>query len=129
MVEVASGLVAAVETEVAPQNMLRNKALAYRRYVKWYTHVHKNVNAFRLFLGVNGTTVFRDLLLNQGLDWYMQLLTPIMPHFSDRISIDILVQYIVNAYLGLLKFYLGNGKKYSPEYMAEQMLNITMGGA
>lgn len=82
-----------------------------------------------MFLGVNGTTAFRDLLLNQGLDWCMQLLTPIMPHFSDRISIDILVQYIVNAHLGLLKFYPGNGKKYSPEYMAEQMVNITMGGA
>lgn len=128
MVELASGLVAAIETEGAPENMLHNKSIAYRRYLKWYTHVHKNANAFRLFLGVNGTTVFRDLLLKQGLDWYMNFLSSIMPRYSDRVSIDILVHYLINAHMGLLEFYLGNGKKYSPEYMAEQMVNITMAG-
>lgn len=127
MREVAYGLVKAVETEGAPQEMLRNKALAYRRYRKWYTHVHDHYDEFRLLLGVNGTARFRDLLLKQGINWYTQLLSPVMSRIGGNISLDVLVNYVINAHLGLLEYYINSGMKYSPEYMAEQMVNITMG--
>ena len=51
-----------------------------------------------------------------------------MPKLGDRISPDILSHYIINAHLGLLEYYLESGMKYSPEYMAQQMVNITMAG-
>ena len=128
MTEVASGLVKAVETEGKPQEMLRDKALACRRYQKWYTHVHDHYDEFRLLLGTNGTAVFRELLLEQGINWYTQLLKPVMPRFEGRASLDILVHYVINAHLGLLEYYISSGMKYSPEYMAGQMVNITMAG-
>ena len=128
MNEVASGLVTAVESEGRPQTMLHDKAVAIRRYTKWYAHVHNHADEFRLLLGVNGTAVFRELLLKQGIDWYIELLSSITSKFSDKVSLDILAQYIINAHLGLLEYYLESGMKYSPEYMAEQMVNITMSG-
>ena len=69
MTEVAGGLVAAVESGGQPQDMLRNKELACRRYRKWYAHVHDNADAFRLLLGPNGTALFHELLLKQGIEW------------------------------------------------------------
>lgn len=128
MAEVAGGLVAAVESEGRPHMLLSDRNAAYRRYTKWYQHVHDHADEFRLLLGTNGTPIFHEILLRQGIDWYNQLLAPIMPKLGDRISPDILSHYIINAHLGLLEYYLESGMKYSPEYMAQQMVNITMAG-
>ena len=128
MDEAARGLVVAVEGEKNPLAMLKNKDIAVRRYTLWYTHVHDHADEFRLLLGNNGTPAFRDLLLSQGIRWYTQLLEPISHRFEDRVSIEILTRYIISAHLGLLEYYLDSEMKYSAEYMAEQMLNITMAG-
>lgn len=128
MTEVAHGLVTAVETKGKPQEMLKDKELAYLRYQKWYQHVRDHYDEFRLLLGVNGTAVFRELLVQQGLDWYTELLKPVIPRFEDRVTLEILVRYIISAHMGLLEYYVDSGMKYSPEYMAEQMVNITMAG-
>ena len=128
MEDVASGLVAAVESEGRLQDMLRSKETACRRYAKWYDHVHDHADEFRLLLGPNGPVVFHDLLLEQGIRWYAQVLKPIIPKLSEKIPADIMTHYIVNAHLGLLTYYLDSGMKFSTKYMSEQMVNITMAG-
>ena len=128
MEEAARGLVDAVESEGKPLAMLQDKELAVRRYTLWYIHVHNHADEFRLLLGPNGTSLFHELLLTQGLDWYTQLLKPIRSRYENADSVDILIHYIISAHLGLLEYYLESGMKYSAEYMAEQMVNITMAG-
>ena len=128
MAEVASGLVEAVESETNPQSILESKEIACLRYTKWYFHVHDHADEFRLLLGHNGPNAFRELLLRQGMDWYTQLLSPMMPRFERQIELDILVNYVIHAHFGLLEYYLSQGMRYSPEYMAQQMVNITFVG-
>ena len=128
MIEVASGLVTALEGEGKPRDMLKDKSLAIRRYKKWYQHVHDHYDEFRLLMGNNGTPAFRQLLLEQGWDWYTKVLEPVMPHYEEIASLEILVNYIIGAHMGLLEYYIRSNMKYSVEYMAEKMMNITMAG-
>ena len=128
MMESAVGLVDAVERGGQACAMLHDKELAFQRYRKWYAHIHDHAEEFRLFLGANSTAFFRDYLLRQGIDWYTQLLEPLRSKYEDRVSLDILVHYIVNAHMGLLEYYLESGMKYSAEFMAEQMVMLTMAG-
>ena len=128
MHDVASGLVKALESEGDPSEMIKDKTMATRRYTKWYQHVHDHSDEFRLLMGNNGTPKFRQLLLEQGWSWYTALLEPIMPRYEDFASLEILVNYIIGAHMGLLEYYLRSGMKYSVEYMAEKMINITMAG-
>lgn len=127
MAETARGLVDAVESG-PPQKLLSDKNVAYCRYTKWFLYVHDHANEFRLLMGPNGTTMFRDVLLKQGINWYSQLLTSVMPRFENLASLDVIAHYIVHAHLGLLEYYLTQGAKYSTEYMAQQMVNITFVG-
>ena len=128
MVEVASGLVDAVEGETKSSTVLKSREIACRRYTKWYFHVHDHADEFRLLLGRNGPNAFRELLLKQGIDWYTQLLSPMKLKLEKQIVPDILVNYVIHAHLGLLAYYLSQGMRYSPEYMAQQMVDISFNG-
>ena len=67
-------------------------------------------------------------MVRQGVDWYSHLLNPVKSRYEGQVSKEVLVHYIVKAHMGLLEYYLDSGMKYSPEYMAVQMVNITMAG-
>lgn len=128
MVEICAGLVDAVESESCIHDLLWDKQAAIRRYTRWYQHVCQHADEFRLFLGTNGTAEFREIMVRQGVDWYSHLLNPVKSRYEGQVSKEVLVHYIVKAHMGLLEYYLNSGMKYSPEYMAVQMVNITMAG-
>ena len=126
--DVAYGLVRDIDKGRELADMLTDKEVAKSRYTRWYQHVHDHYDEFRLLMGDNGTPVFRDFLIKQGLEWYTQLLAPIMSRYKNTISLDILVNYIIGAHMGLLEYYVNSEMKYSVEYMSDQMVNITMAG-
>lgn len=131
MTETAAGLVAAVESENMPHailNMIYSKSATYRRYQKYFAHVHNHYDEFRLFLGVNSTPFFTELLYDQGIDWYTNQLLASKDHFQDDFPMELMAHYIVNAHMGLLKYYIKTNRKYGVEYMAEQMVEITVAG-
>lgn len=128
MTELATGLVKAIETEGSAEEMLSNEELAVRMYTKWYQYVHDNYDAFRMLMGSTGTPVFREMLFKQGWDRYTALLKPITSRKDKNASLEILVNYIIGAHMGLLEYYVNSGMTFSPEYMAEQMVGITMSG-
>ena len=128
MRELAEGLVKVMESMGPPEDMLADKDLATRMYTKWYQYVEDHYDEFRLFMGANGTPVFREMLNVQGLARYTRMLKPIISRHENDVSLDILVNYIVGAHMGLLEYYVNSGMKYSAGYMAEQMVGITVSG-
>lgn len=128
MKEKAAGLVLAVTDDHRNSDILLRRGEANSRYYKWFSHVNENADFFNVMLGKNGTSNFYDLLLKQGICWYTELLRTAMPKFENEVSLDILVNYIVSAHIGLLMFYLHSNKKYSCKYMANQLTFLTFSG-
>lgn len=128
MSEAEVGLVDAVTNNNTNQDLILVKDKAFQCYIQWFTHVHDHYDIFNMFLSENGPSIFRIRLYSQGIQWYTQLLKPIMHRFEDKISIDVLANYIVSAHMGLLLFYVGSNMKYSPEYMANQLTLLTFSG-
>lgn len=110
-----------------PTQML-NKKNGYKYYCTWFTYVHANHTFFKKMMGPNGMPEFIDMLTKQGVSWYTELLRPMMPVFENKVSIDVLANYIVSAHMGLQKFYLESDMKYSIEYMAKQLYYLTFDG-
>lgn len=128
MQETASGLTEAVSDSNKDPNRLLKKGEAYNCYYKWFSHVKEHGELFSLLLGPNGSTEFDDILLEQGIKWYDSMLRPINDKFTETIPLDILINYIVSAHYGLLKFYLKSDFKYSAEFMSQKMITLTFSG-
>ena len=126
--EVAVGLVDAVTDGGKNKSAILKRGAAEKLYTNWFKHVRNNYHFYKMFLSPNGPVEFNDFLLSQGVEWYTQLLRPCMARFEEMISIDVLANYIVNAHMGLLKYYIESNMKYSPEYMAKQLYLLTFGG-
>lgn len=125
MMETAVGLTMAVSDSHKNPSLLLEKGAAYDCYCKWFAHVRDNNEIFRLLLGPNGSTEFAEILREQGVNWYTSILQPVANQFEHLIPLDILVNYIVSAHYGMLRFYLRSNMKYSVSYMAEKMVYLT----
>lgn len=128
MQETAVGLTMAVSDSHQKPNLLLEKGAAYDCYYKWFNHIRENREIFQLLLGPNGSTEFDDILREQGINWYTSMLQPLSYKFDLIVPLDILVNYVVSAHYGMLKFYLRSNLKYSASYMAEKMVYLTFNG-
>ena len=129
MRDVAGGLVQVVTDYGKNENLLLRKGAAYECYRDWFKYVDDNRDAFEALTGHNGLPEFRTLLDSQGIEWYGKLLRPLLPKFESRISLEALAIYIVSAHQGLMMWYLGNGQRYSADYMARQLNLLTFEGS
>lgn len=127
--EMADGLIACIADNMISNSDMLKKGLASQYYVYWFRYVQENADFFKKMFGKNGLPEFYDLILKQGVAWYMELLRPIMPKFEKKISLDVLAHYIVNAHTGLLRQFLEDDMKYSCEYMASQLTLLTFQGS
>lgn len=124
----AVGLVEAVSNYRKDPQLLLKRGKAKLCYTKWFSYIHQNKDEFLLLLGPHGLPEFREFLDRQGVDWYTNLLKPIMYKFEDKVSIEVLANYIIGAHEGLMYYYLRSGMKFSPEYMAAQLVFLTFEG-
>lgn len=107
---------------------LKSSQLMLRQHRQWFQFIRDHYDEFRLLLSPNGLPRFRELLKETGYSECMMLFSNTFPPRHESIPLDLLASYIVNAWLGLLDYYLTNGKKYSPEYMAELSMDFMTKG-
>lgn len=125
MQETAVGLTLAVSDSHKNPSLLLQKGAAYDCYYKWFCHIRDNREIFCALLGPNGSTEFDDIVREQGVNWYSGILKPVAHKFEKIVPLDVLVNYVVNAHYGMLKFYLRSNMKYSANFMAEKMVYLT----
>ena len=101
---------------------------AYNHYLHFFKHVEKHKEIFSAFLGDNGIPEFRQRIIRQGSERYHTMLARYEDIYSDTVSRDILVQYIISSHIGLVEYWLRTGMKYSAEYMARQLVALTFSG-
>ncbi len=95
-------------------------------YVNYFLYIKKNKRLFQAMLGENGLPVFRERLVDMGIQAYTQLLGPYRAELEKHIELDILVCYIISAHTGLIDYWLRTDCKYSAEYMAAQVRYLTI---
>jgi AcrR family transcriptional regulator len=106
----------------APQDGIEWIALIFRQ-------ISKNADFFRNLLTKESAPSFnllvRDYIMDIGLKW----LTALQPEESQAaVHPEIASNYLGSAYLGVIAWWLQNGMPHTPEYMASQLMNLTVLG-
>jgi AcrR family transcriptional regulator len=106
----------------APQDGIEWIALIFRQ-------MSKNADFFRTLLTKESAPAFnllvRDYIMEIGLKW----LTALQPEKNQAdVHAEIASNFLGSAYLGVIAWWLQNGMPYTPEYMASQLMNLTVLG-
>lgn len=99
-------------------------------FLQLFNYIAENSDYFRLMLSDKGFPQFRSHLLKLvQKKIYEDLLSSIVQ--SDEqlaVSKEILISYITSAHIGVICAWLEGGMKFSPEYMATQLTQLTFLG-
>lgn len=105
-----------------PQDGIEWIALIFRQ-------MSKNADFFRTLLTKESAPAFnllvRDYVMGIGLKW----LTALQSKESQAsVHPEIASNFLGSAYLGVIAWWLQNGMPYTPEYMASQLIDLTVLG-
>ena len=99
-------------------------------FLNLFEYIGKNSEYFKLMLSEKGYSKFRSHLENLIKDKiYDNLVTSIIEN-ENQLSVEqnILISYIISAHIGVIYNWLEKGMKYSPQYMASQLTQLTFEG-
>ena len=94
-----------------------------------FSFVGENHKFFSTMLGENGLTVFRDKMQETIKNRvYKELIHSIKLEGKCVVDKDILFEFTSSSCMGLILYWLNNGRKESVEYMAEELTKISILG-
>jgi AcrR family transcriptional regulator len=95
-----------------------------------FDHIGEYAGFYRALLGESGAPFvvarFREYIEGLGMRW-LQFLHPDQENAS--VPLEIVVNFIGSAYLGVIIWWLDNDMPYSSKYMADQLRRLTTQGA
>lgn len=94
-----------------------------------FDHVAEHAGFYRAMLGEAGAPFFvarvREYIEGLGMRW-LQFLQPDKENVP--VPLDIAVNFIGAAYLGVITWWLDNGMPYSSKYMSDRLMCLTVQG-
>ncbi|WP_208592055.1 TetR/AcrR family transcriptional regulator [Gracilibacillus suaedae] len=91
-------------------------------YLNLFQFVYDHRKFFNIMLGENGASLFQDRMTKSIEHFISDTLDMLVPDKSSmEIPQDIIVHYVSSASIGLIKYWVQSGMKYSPHYMAKQL--------
>ncbi len=89
-------------------------------------HVARHADFYRVMLGADGVPSFiarvRDYIEEITLKWFAVL----QPNAAEIVvPVEIIVNYLSGAYIGVIIWWLDHNRPHSPEYMANQLRRLT----
>jgi AcrR family transcriptional regulator len=89
-------------------------------------HVARHADFYRVMLGADGVPSFiarvRDYIEEITLKWFAVL----QPDAAKIVvPVEIIVNYLSGAYIGVIIWWLDHNRPHSPEYMANQLRHLT----
>jgi AcrR family transcriptional regulator len=97
-------------------------------YREFFSYISENKAFFRAFLDYKKWPEFRRKLIDNGIEAYMKIIKKSKKPLRDGLPLQILVNYIVGAHVGVFSYWLANGCTYSAEFMSKQLSRLTIGG-
>lgn len=97
-------------------------------FMALFEHVKEHIDFYKVMLGKSGINEFRVRMLNVIMDTFHNQFIEIFQKREVKIPEDILLNYIISAYLGVITFWVENGMKYSPKFMAIQLTKLSLFG-
>lgn len=86
----------------------------------WFKYLEKNYLFFSTMLASKGAPSFRKQFIEFLIEEFTDEVDAITGVNSD-VNKDIILQFIVTSYVGIVEWWFKNGMPYSPEVMAEQV--------
>lgn len=86
----------------------------------WFKYLEKNYLFFSTMLASKGAPSFRKQFIEFLIEEFNDEVDSITGVNSD-INKDVILQFIVTSYVGIVEWWFKNGMPYSPEVMAEQV--------
>ena len=111
--------------EISPgENSPRDNAL--EPILQVVNHVARHADFYRVMLGADGVPSFiarvRDYIEEITLKWFAVL----QPNVAEIVvPVEIIVNYLSGAYIGVIIWWLDHNRPHSPEYMANQLRRLT----
>lgn len=94
-----------------------------------FDHIAEHASFYHAMLGEAGAPFIaarvREYIEGLGMNW-LQFLQP--DEENAPVPLDIAVNYIGSAYLGVIFWWLDNGMPYSSRYMADRLICLTVQG-
>ncbi|MCI0521242.1 MAG: TetR/AcrR family transcriptional regulator [Chloroflexi bacterium] len=98
-----------------------------------FHHVAQNARLYKIILRGEGTyTVLRrlhEIIVNASSQLITRLAEREKLNLNPAMSMDVFMNYIAGAWMGLIGWWLENDMPYSPEEMASMFQKLTMRGA
>jgi AcrR family transcriptional regulator len=86
----------------------------------WFKYLESNYLFFSTMLASKGAPSFRKQFIEFLIEEFTDEVDAITGVNSD-VNKDIILQFIVTSYVGIVEWWFKNGMPYSPEVMAEQV--------
>jgi AcrR family transcriptional regulator len=94
-----------------------------------FDHIAEYAGFYRVMLGEEGAPFFaarvREYIEGLGMSW-LQYLQPDKDNAS--VPLEIAINFIGAAYLGVITWWLNNGRPHSSKYMADRLMCLTVQG-
>src|SRR5690625_1642603 len=98
-------------------------------YLRATQYIYKQADLFKIMMGQSGIPAFQQQFL-QIIKKYMATHLEKFHSKQDKMEIpmELFISYIAHAYIGVISYWLESGMQYSPEYVAQKLANMTIGG-
>lgn len=113
-----------------PENeTARRPLLELHPVVTVFTHIAEYADFYRAILGEQGVPFFMTRVQNI-IKEILQRWVPLFVRtkFNEDVPLDIIINYLGAAYLGVISWWLEHDMPYSPEEMEKQLLVMTLQG-
>jgi len=98
-------------------------------FVRMFEFIYQHAFFFQVMMGENGIPSFQRRMLKMIRQFMDKKLDQIHPQPEKmKVPKEIFIHYISYANLGLITYWLENGMRYSPQYMAKQLSELTSRG-
>jgi len=118
--------------EVTPQPLdISQVSPAYAQLMleKVFEHISRYADFYCRLLGKDGDSLFiarvREYVHQVVMNWF-QFLQP--EESRMMVSMDVVTNFLGSAYMGVILWWLEHDMPHSPEYMAGQLLQMTVNG-
>ena len=101
---------------------------AYLPLYIFYEHIQEEEAIYKVLFSSRGTQVVIERLRKLFADRAKKQITERFPEKQLQVPLDILAYHSASAQVGLAIWWLENDKPYSPEYMAQASLWLSLAG-
>ncbi|WP_428910796.1 TetR/AcrR family transcriptional regulator [Niallia sp. Krafla_26] len=92
-------------------------------------HIDQNRNFYRVMLGPNGIPNFTERVESLLADKFKSSFISIYGELNQlQVPADLILSFIISAYIGVIKWWLSSGSQYSTDFIMEQLANLITQG-